>query len=91
MLLKSQLNLYVDGETDERFRAAATAAGHGRRPSPFLTQLLDVYEGDLVAIEKAIDRALAANPKLLANHQVRAQAAAITHKLARAAGNTPLA
>lgn len=87
---KNQLNLFVTPEVDKRFRDAAFAGGHGRRPSPFLEVLCDLHDGNLPAVSKAIDRALAANPELLADPQQRAVAAEITHKLAKAAGRVPV-
>ncbi len=63
MAAKIQLNLSVASELSERFREAARDEGFGKHPSPFLTQLMAAYEGDLGAVYKALVRARRERPE----------------------------
>lgn len=62
---KVQLNLCVDHPTDDLFRVLAQKAGFGKRPSPFLGRLLELYTGNMRSISKRLKEQLEENPDLL--------------------------
>ena len=62
---KVQLNLCVDVATDAQFRQLATKAGFGKRPSPFLGLLLDVFTGNMLKMAKRMVDLLEHDPDLL--------------------------
>lgn len=61
---KVQLNLCVDKPTDAQFRQLATQSGFGKRPSPFLGKLLDLYTGNMQKVAKRFADLLEENPDL---------------------------
>ena len=62
---KVQLNLCVDPGTDAQFRDMAVKSGFGKRPSPFMGKLLDVYSGNMRALHKRVEELLEHEPDTL--------------------------
>lgn len=62
---KVQLNLCVDQGTDSLFRTLAQKAGYGKRPSPFLSILLELFSGNMRALHRRVRDILDKNPDFL--------------------------
>lgn len=62
---KVQLNLCVDLGTDSLFRTLAQKAGYGKRPSPFLTKLLELFSGNMRAVHRRVREILDKDPDFL--------------------------
>jgi hypothetical protein len=62
---KVQLNLCVDLATDNQFRTLAQKAGYGKRPSPFLSRLLELFGGSMRAMHRRVRDLLEKDPDFL--------------------------
>lgn len=62
---KVQLNLCVDLATDSLFRVLAQKAGYGKRPSPFLGKLLELFSGNMRALHRRVREVLEKDPDFL--------------------------
>ncbi len=61
---KQQLNLFVDEEVSEEFKATALQLGYGKKAAPLLASLLDVFRPNYQAVFKRLDSVFKRRPEL---------------------------